>query len=151
AITARGAGSIDAYAATVGRWLVTRDGFDLLVHYLPDYDFASHAHGPGHAHEALARADAAIWALFDAAGGPDEFLERYAILFCSDHGQTPVEQYAFLEHPIHDLDDVVATASNRAGMIYRLGKRAPTARELATRLAVESIEVALFLEEGEAV
>jgi len=151
AITARGAGSIDAYAATVGRWLVTRDGFDLLVHYLPDYDFASHAHGPGHAHEALARADAAIWALFDAAGGPDEFLERYAILFCSDHGQTPVEQYAFLEHAIHDLDDVVATASNRAGMIYRLGKRAPTARELAARLAVESIEVALFLEEGEAV
>ena len=39
----RALGSIDAYAATVGRWLVTRDGFDLLVFYLPDYDFASHA------------------------------------------------------------------------------------------------------------
>ena len=41
------AGSIDEYAAAVGRWLVTRDGFDFLVYYLPDYDFASHAHGPG--------------------------------------------------------------------------------------------------------
>ena len=40
-------GSIDAYAAAVGRWLVTRDGFDLLVYYLPDYDYASHALGPG--------------------------------------------------------------------------------------------------------
>ena len=50
----RSLGSIDAYAATIGRWLVTRDGFDLLVHYLPDYDYASHALGPDAAHEALA-------------------------------------------------------------------------------------------------
>ena len=74
----RSLGSIDAYAATIGRWLVTRDGFDLLVHYLPDYDYASHAVGPDAAHEALGRADAAIAALFEAAGGPDAFLERYA-------------------------------------------------------------------------
>ena len=46
-------GSIDGYAAAVGRWLVTRDGFDFLVYYLPDYDFASHAHGPDGAFEAL--------------------------------------------------------------------------------------------------
>ena len=45
---------------SVGRWLVTRDGFDLLVYYLPDYDYASHAAGPDSAHEALARSDAAI-------------------------------------------------------------------------------------------
>ena len=37
---------IDAYAATIGRWLVTRDGFDFLVFYLPDYDYASHIVGP---------------------------------------------------------------------------------------------------------
>ena len=47
---------------------MTRDGFDLLVHYLPDYDYASHALGPDAAHEALGRADAAIAALFEAAG-----------------------------------------------------------------------------------
>ena len=51
----RALGSIDAYAASIGRWLVTRDGFDLLVFYLPDYDYASHALGPDAAHEALAR------------------------------------------------------------------------------------------------
>ena len=46
AVRNRALGSIDAYAAWVGRWLVTRDGFDLLVYYLPDYDYASHAAGP---------------------------------------------------------------------------------------------------------
>src|SRR2546430_9546306 len=70
AVFGRSAGSVDAYAAAVGRWLVTRDGFDFLVHYLPDYDYASHAAGPGASEEALQRSDAAIWALVEAAGGP---------------------------------------------------------------------------------
>ena len=143
AITARGAGSIDAYAATVGRWLVTRDGFDLLVHYLPDYDFASHAYGPDRAHEALARADAAIEAIFDAAGGPDEFLERYSVVFCSDHGQTHVSRHVTLESAFAD-EDVVVTASNRAGMVY-----GANARALAERLDAEaSAEIVLFREDG---
>src|SRR5439155_18796707 len=88
AVRNRALGSIDGYAAAVGRWLVTRDGFDLLVYYLPDYDYASHALGPDSAHEALARSDAAVAALMDAAGGRDAFLERYAVVLCSDHGQT---------------------------------------------------------------
>ncbi len=75
AVFGRAQGSIDGYAAAVGRWLVTRDGFDFLVYYLPDYDFASHALGPDGAFDALARSDAAVGALLDAAGGPDEFLE----------------------------------------------------------------------------
>ena len=124
AVFGRSHGSIDGYAAAVGRWLVTRDGFDFLVYYLPDYDFASHAHGPDEAFEALMRSDAAIGALLDAAGGPEEFLERYAVVLCSDHGQTHVERHVRLETPFGDLDDVLVTASNRAGMVYRLGDRA---------------------------
>src|SRR5881396_2454803 len=88
AIRTRARGSIDEYARVVGRWLVTRDGFDFLVFYLPDYDFASHAAGPEGAHAALTRADRAIGSLLEAAGGPDAFLERYDVLLCSDHGQT---------------------------------------------------------------
>ncbi len=79
----RALGSIDAYAAAVRRWLVTRDGFDLLVFYLPDYDYALHALGLGAAHEALGRADAAVAVLMDAAGGREAFLERYAVLLCA--------------------------------------------------------------------
>src|ERR687887_506664 len=39
AVKGRAAGSVDEYAAAVGRWLVTRDGFDFFAFYLPDYDF----------------------------------------------------------------------------------------------------------------
>jgi hypothetical protein len=138
----RAAGSIDAYAATVGRWLVTRGGFDLLVFYLPDYDYASHALGPDAAHEALGRADTAIAALFDAAGGPDEFLERYAVVLCSDHGQTQVTQVAQLA-----VDGARVCASNRAAMLYGDDPRA-----LAAAVDGEpSVDVALFLEDGEVV
>jgi len=139
AVRNRALGSIDAYAASVGRWLVTRDGFDFLVYYLPDYDFASHVTGPDSAHEALARSDAAIAALMDAAGGPDEFLERYAVIVCSDHGQSHVEQVARL-----DAGDDLVTASNRAGMVYT-----DDPRGVAERLdAQPAAGIVLFQEDG---
>jgi predicted AlkP superfamily pyrophosphatase or phosphodiesterase len=145
AVFARSAGSIDSYAASVGRWLVTRDGFDFLAYYLPDYDFASHARGPDAAHEALARSDAAIGALLDAAGGPDEFLERYAVIFCSDHGQTRVDREAVLQERFAGLPGTVVTASNRAGMVY--GRDAGS---LARRLdGDEAVDVTLYREDGE--
>jgi hypothetical protein len=138
----RSLGSIDAYAATIGRWLVTRDGFDLLVHYLPDYDYASHALGPDTAHEALSRADASIASLFEAAGGPEAFVSRYAVVLCSDHGQSPVEQAARL-----DVPGALVTASNRAAMLYGADPR-----KLAESLDHEpSVDVALFLEDGQIV
>ena len=158
----RAGGSIDAYAGQVGRWLVTRDAFDLLVFYLPDYDYASHASGPDTAHLALARADAAIAALVDAAGGRDEFLERYAVVLCSDHGQSRIEQVARLE-----VDGALITASNRAAMLYgnvgghagkagmasnRHRKRRISPRRLAAALDHEpSVDVTLFLDGGELV
>src|SRR5207249_5740747 len=125
----RAGGSIDAYAGQVGRWLVTRDAFDLLVFYLPDYDYASHALGPDAAHDALARADAAIAALLEAAGGRDEFLERYAVVLCSDHGQSRIERVARLH-----LDGARVTASNRAAMVYgNAGGRAGKAGTASNR------------------
>jgi Type I phosphodiesterase / nucleotide pyrophosphatase len=137
AIRSRRAGSVDAYAAAVGRWLVTRDGFDFLAYYLSGYDFASHAAGPDgeEAERALEQADAAVGALLEAAGGPDEFLERYAVVLLSDHGQTAVEQVARLQEPFADLaDEVVVTASNRAGQVYLLPGARVDAAELARRL-----------------
>jgi predicted AlkP superfamily pyrophosphatase or phosphodiesterase len=146
----RHVGANDRYAAAVGRWLVTRDGFDLLVYYLPDYDFASHAAGPDAAHEALARSDDAVRALVDAAGGIDGLLERYAVVVCADHGQTKVTTPVALERAFAGVDDVVVTASNRAAMVYDL--RGGRARELAGRLDAEpSVEVALFRVDGELV
>jgi len=151
AVFGRSVGSVDAYAAAVGRWLVTRDGFDFLVHYLPDYDFASHVAGPDSAEEALQRSDAAIWALVEAAGGPDHFLERYAVLLCADHGQTRVDRAVRLQDRYAD-EDVIVTASNRAGMVYRTDATRSDARELAARLDSEpGAEAVLFLEGDEAI
>jgi predicted AlkP superfamily pyrophosphatase or phosphodiesterase len=152
AVFARAQGSIDGYAAAVGRWLVTRDGFDFLVYYLPDYDFASHALGPDGALEALERSDAAVGALLDAAGGPEEFLERYSVVLCSDHGQTRVDRHVRLQQKFARERAVLVTASNRAGMVYRLPGSNAEPRELAVRLdGEESVETVLFLEDGEAV
>ena len=162
AIRSRPEGSIDAYAATIGRWLVTRDGFDFLVFYLPDYDYASHLAGPEGALAALERADASVGELMAAAGGPEELLDRYAIVVCSDHGQTRVERVARLPDAFADLAvftgrrgdprgaEVAVTASNRSGMVYSLDGRSP--RDLAERLdGFAAVDLVLFREGGEAI
>jgi hypothetical protein len=154
AVLNRAGGSIDAYAAAVGRWLVTRDGFDFLVYYLSDFDYASHAHGPEGAEDvALVRTDAAIEALLDAAGGVDEFLARYAVILHSDHGQTNVSRAAQLEVPLAShADSIVVTASNRAGQVYLLPDARVDAATLAGALDAEpSVETTLRVEDGEAV
>lgn len=161
AVKRRAAGTVDAYAAAVGRWLVTRDGFDFLLFYLSDVDYVSHLRGP-HAEETLAaleRADGAVRALLEAAGGPDAFLDRYAVLLCADHGQTAVEGVARIEEALAGLRvhrpgrrapaDVAVAASNRAGMLYRLPGCRLTARELAERLdGNPAVDAVFFLEDG---
>jgi hypothetical protein len=143
-------GANDRYAAAVGRWLVTRDGFDVLVYYLPDYDYASHAAGPDAAHDALERSDAAVKALVDAAGGMDELLRRYAVVLCADHGQTHVTKPVELRDAFAGADDVLVTASNRAAMVYDL--RGGRARKLAERLdGHPAVETTLFLEDDRVV
>ena len=154
AVRNRGGGSVDVYAAAVGRWLVTRDGFDFFAYYLSGYDYASHAHGPeGAADVALAQTDAAIGALLDAAGGPDEFLERYSVIVHSDHGQTPVQEAVRLEAHFLDLaGEVVVTDSNRAGQVYLLPQARVDASDLARRLdGVPAVETTLRREDGDGV
>jgi predicted AlkP superfamily pyrophosphatase or phosphodiesterase len=163
AIRGRATGSIDAYAAAVGRWLVTRDGFDFLFYYLPDYDFASHALGPTGAQEALGRSDAAVAALVEAAGGIDSFLDRYDVVLCSDHGQTPVTDLFRLESTLEDFRllrpgsrrtdaELAVTASNRAGQVYVLPDAKVESRAIGERLAQEpALDVVLFREGDEAI
>ena len=163
AVFGRAQGSIDGYAAAVGRWLVTRDGFDFLVYYLPDYDFASHARGPGGAEEALARSDAAVGALLEAAGGGGAFLERYEVILCSDHGQTGVREGVQLERAFADLAllssrgprydaELFLAASNRVAQVYRLPGARTGVEEVACRLERDpSVDAVLFRAGEEAI
>jgi hypothetical protein len=128
---------------------VTRDGFDFLLLYLSDYDYASHAAGPDAATHVLTRCDEAVGGLVSAAGGLDEFLSRYAVLVVSDHGQSPVRRVARLGERFRHAPETLVLASNRAGHVVRLGPSAPSPRELAERLDDEpSADVVLFREEG---
>ena len=90
---------------TRSRWPLARHahGFDFLVYYLPDYDYASAAAGPEGSDDALRRADRAVAELLEAAGGCEAFLERYAIVVCADHGQTAVRDVVRLEDAFSDL------------------------------------------------
>ena len=148
----RRAGTIDAYATAVGRWLVTRDGFDFLLFYLSDLDYVSHLAGPGSTREALRRCDAAIGELVAAAGGLDAMLERYALVLVSDHGQTAVREVAALGERFAGLAGALCLGSNRAAQVYRLHGCPEDARALARRLdGHPAVGVALFREDGEAV
>jgi hypothetical protein len=148
----RPAGSIDAYAAAVGRWLVARDAFDFLVFYLSDYDYASHASGPDTAFEALLRCDEAIGSLADVAGGIDALLERYAVVLMADHGQTHVRDAVSLAEVYAGLESVLPLGSNRAGHIYLGAGCRLDAREVAARLDhLPAAEVALFREGPDAI
>jgi Type I phosphodiesterase / nucleotide pyrophosphatase len=148
----RPAGSIDAYATAVGRWLVTRDAFDFLVFYLSDYDYASHEHGPDTALAALQQCDAAISSLADAAGGVDALLERYAVIVMADHGQTHVREAVSLAGIYAGIDGVLPLGSNRAAHVYVQPDCRLDPRAVAARLdAVEAVEIALFREGNDAV
>ena len=57
--------------------------------------------------EAPVRSDEAVGALLDAAGGPEEFLERYAVVLCSDHGQTGVDSHVRLQTPFADVSGLL--------------------------------------------
>ena len=135
AIRSRLEGSIDEYAAAVGRWLVTRDAFDFLVFYLPDYDYASHLAGPGRvagrarAHRRRARAA--------PRGGrrrrrvPRALRGRRHLRSRPDPGRAGRSAPGRVSRR---SDGVLALASNRAGMVYRLPGCRLDARALAERL-----------------
>lgn len=148
----RPAGSIDAYATAVGRWLVTRDAFDFLVFYLSDYDYASHARGPDTALAALQQCDAAIGSLADAGGGVDALLEKYAVIVMADHGQTHVQEATSLAEVCAGIDGVLPLASNRAGHMYVQPDCPLDLRAIAARFdGVAAVEVTLFREGSNAV
>ncbi len=148
----RAAGSIDAYATAVGRWLVTRDAFDFFLLYLSDYDYASHEHGPDSALPTLRQCDAAITSLVEAGGGIDAFLERYAVVVMSDHGQTGVRESASIGAEVAGIDGVLPLASNRAAHLYLSSACRLDPRGVAARLdGFVAAEVALFREAEHAV
>src|SRR4051812_28728538 len=68
-------GSVDRHGGHVGRWLVTRDGFDFLFLYLYETDAAQHRGGD--VMGAVEQADASLGLLVEAAGGGGQVPGRH--------------------------------------------------------------------------
>jgi hypothetical protein len=81
----------DQHSGCVGAYLVEHDLFDFLLLSLPDNDTYSHKHGPDGQVSSLAAADRQLERVMHAAGGPDAFLEEHAVIVCSDHSQSQVD------------------------------------------------------------
>ena len=81
----------DQHAGCVGAHLVEHDLFDFLLLSLPDNDTHSHKNGPFAQVASLAGADRQLERMMHAAGGPGEFLADHAVIVCSDHSQSQVE------------------------------------------------------------
>ena len=138
-------GSVDRHSGHVGRWLVTRDGFDFLFLYFYETDAAQHR--AGDVLGAVERVDAGIGLMVEAAGGWTAFLDRYAVAIVADHSQSAVHEVADLSADTDlrlfrssrrddpDQCDLALTASNRVAMAYLMPGAGLTGSEAAHRLA----------------
>jgi hypothetical protein len=63
---------------------------DFTVAYFADNDYRSHEVGPHAALPVVERVDAALGAMFDAAGGFERFMEDTCVIVTSDHGHCDI-------------------------------------------------------------
>ena len=103
----------DEYSACVGEELVRDDLYDFLLYSLPDNDFHSHRYGPLATEESIAKADEALTALVNAAGGIDAFLLDNAVIVMADHAQSDVAHALDLGALLTDRWEVLQPNSER--------------------------------------
>jgi hypothetical protein len=122
----------DQHTGCVGAYLVEHDLFDFLLFSLPDNDAYSHKNGPHAQVTSIAAADRQLERLMHAAGGPDAFLDQFAVIVTSDHSQAAVEERIRLDVAFADFTvatpgasgaaspEVALSPAQRAAMIYAL-------------------------------
>jgi hypothetical protein len=148
----------DQHSGCVAEYLVEHDLFDFLLLSLPDNDTHSHKNGPSAQVDSLAAADRQIERMMEAAGGIDEFLADHAMVVCSDHSQSLVEDGIDLfrafdgfgvlpaGHKPGAEDEIALCPNSRAAMVYVLDR--DRRRELLPRiertlLGLEGVDVVL--------
>ena len=151
---------VDRHSGHVGRWLVTRDGFDFLFFYLYETDAAQHRGGD--VMGAVAGADRGLEMLVEAAGGRERFLNRYAVMVVADHSQSAITQVADAADALDglriyrgargqrpDRSDVALASSNRISMTYVLPGSRVTVTEVAERaLGHSASDVVMHADDG---
>ena len=132
----------DQHTGCVGAYLVEHELFDFLLFSLPDNDASVTQNGPHAQVTSIAAADRQLERLMHTAGGPDAFLDQYAVIVTSDHSQAAVEERIRLDTAFAEFEvatpggsnadaEVALSPAQRAAMIYALD---PDRRdELVTR------------------
>jgi hypothetical protein len=129
-------GMDDESGAEMLRQLAADDALgDFSLAYFADNDFRSHAVGPFEALPVIDRVDAALGAMFDAAGGFEKFTHDRCIIVTSDHGHCEIlgdtkRSVIQLERVLGDLkraditrgfrkgDEIMICPNMRAAQIY---------------------------------
>jgi predicted AlkP superfamily pyrophosphatase or phosphodiesterase len=150
----------DQHTGCVGAYLIEHDLFDFLLFSLPDNDAWSHKNGPHAQVTSIAAADRQIERLMHVAGGPDAFLEQYAVIVCSDHSQAAVEKNIRLDGAFAEFDvatqsasrsigaEVAISPAQRAAMVYALdpeNRDETVARSIEAVHELEGIDLVLWL------
>ncbi len=150
----------DQHTGCVGAYLVEHDLFDFMLFSLPDNDAWSHKNGPHAQVTSIANADRQLERLMHAGGGPDEFLDNYAVIVTSDHSQAAVEERIRLDRAFADFDvatrnaarsanaEVALSPAQRSAMIYALDdeRREDTvARSVEAACGLDGVDLALWL------
>ena len=151
----------DQHTGCVGAFLVEHDLFDFLLFSLPDNDAWSHRNGPHAQVTSIAGADRQLERLMHAAGGPEAFLEQYAVIVTSDHSQAAVEDRIRLDRAFADFDvaaqsaastigaEVALSPAQRSAMVYALDEeQAPDMirRAVDAVQEIEGVDLLLWLE-----
>jgi hypothetical protein len=156
----------DQHTGCVGAHLVEHDLFDFMLFSLPDNDAYSHKNGPHAQVTSIAAADRQLERLMHAAGGPDAFLEQYAVIVASDHSQAAVEERIRLDRAFEDFDvaapggaraavgELALSLAQRSAMVYALdedrrGELIQRAVQVAT--GVEGIDLVMWCDGEEGV
>jgi hypothetical protein len=125
---------------------------DFTVAYFADNDYRSHEVGPFRALPAVARVDAALGAMFDAAGGFDRFMSDTCVVITSDHGHSEIladhDDAAIKLHALfadfrqadlggrwREADEIMICPNMRAAQVY-LREPSPAMIERLARMAL---------------
>jgi Type I phosphodiesterase / nucleotide pyrophosphatase len=150
----------DQHTGCVGAYLVENDLFDFMLFSLPDNDAWSHKNGPHAQVTSIAAADRQIERLMHAAGGPDAFLDQYAVIVTSDHSQAAVEERIRLDRAFGEFAvatrsssrsanaEIALSPAQRAAMIYALDEERRdelVARSVEAACGLDGVDLAMWL------
>jgi len=150
-------GMRDQHAGCVGSYLVEHDLFDFLLLSLPDNDAHSHKNGPHAQIHSIAAADAELWRVMEAGGGPDAFLDEHAMIVVADHSHSHVERVIDFAETFADWKvlqpsgaksrhaELALCPAQRSAMIYLLLETTSALpRVVASARAIEGVDLVMW-------